>query len=68
MPTFIHDGTTSGTALTGTYNYSTATFQVPSGDTAPAAGQGGLLYFIPSSGVLLVSSGAGAWASFRLVQ
>ncbi len=65
MPTFIHDASTSGTALTGTYNYTSATFQVPSGATAPAAGQGGLLYLVPGSGVLLISSGT-TWASFAL--
>ena len=65
MPTFIHEGTTSGTALTGTYNYDGGTFIVPSGATAPVAGQGSLLYLIPGSGVLLVSSGS-AWAAISL--
>ncbi len=61
--------------LSGQYDFSTAKIQIPTGTTAPAiqseAVDGyttvldGQLLYVPNSGVLIVSSGAGVWIGFN---
>jgi len=65
-PIFIHDSSTSGTSLTGIYDYTGATLQIPSGTNPPAATQGSQFFFVPASGLLLVASGT-TWTNFQFL-